>query len=113
MHLERLSKTGSRIVGEVLRAAADGPFFPDWEFHSLFGLEREEVRRIAEQWPLPWAPPEDVVLAVNNAFNMMLSYPHRKHDLWGEWISVDQHALNELFNRLRGRRNENPFERMM
>jgi hypothetical protein len=113
MHLERLSKSESRVVGEVLRAAADGPFFPDWEFHSLFGLEREEVRRIADDWPLPTAPPDDVVVAVNNSMNMMLSYPHRKHDMWEDWISVDQHAVNELFNRLRGHRNESHFDRMM
>jgi hypothetical protein len=113
MHLERLSKQESTVIGEALRAAADGPFFPDWEFHTLFGLERDDVRRIAKEWPLPLVPPEDVVLAVNNSMNMLLSYPHRKHELWAEWISVDQNAFNELFNRLRGRRDESAFDRMM
>jgi hypothetical protein len=61
MHLERLSRQESNIVGEALRAAADGPFFPDWEFSTLFGLKREEVRRIANEWPLPTVPPEEVV----------------------------------------------------
>jgi hypothetical protein len=113
MHLERLSRAESRIVGEVLRAAADGPFFPDWEFQTLFGLYREEVRRIADEWPLPILAVEDVTMAVNNAFNMLLGYPHRKDEIWPEWISVDRAALNELFNRLRGRRNESHFERLM
>jgi hypothetical protein len=27
-----------RIVGECLRASVDGPYFEDWEFHTLFGL---------------------------------------------------------------------------
>ena len=113
MRLERLTESESRVIGEVLRAAADGPFFPDWEFHTLFGLHREQVRRIASEWPLPVLPPEDVELAVNNAINWLLSYPHRKHEIWADWISVDQNALNELFNRLRGRRNESAFDRMM
>ena len=26
----------NRIIGECLRAASEGPFFPDWEFHILF-----------------------------------------------------------------------------
>ena len=32
---------------ESLVAASRGPFFPDWEFHSLFGLDRPEVEAIA------------------------------------------------------------------
>jgi hypothetical protein len=113
MHFERLSKRDSEVVAQALRAAADGPFFPDWEFHTLFGLTRDQVRRISEEWPLPSGSPDDVVLAVNNSMNMLLGYPHRKHDLWAEWISVDRYALNELFSRIRGRRDEITFDRMM
>lgn len=113
MHLERLSKRESEVVGQILRAAAEGPFFPDWEFQTLFGLTRADVRKVAEGWPLPALSSELVELAVNNSFNWMLSYPHRKHDQWEDWISVDQIAANELFNRLRGKGNETPFERMM
>lgn len=112
MHLERLTKQESRIVGEVLRAAADGPFFPDWEFHTLFGLEREQVRRIADEWPLPVQPLEDVTLAVNNAFHNLLAYPHRKNDVWDEWLSVDREVLYGLFKRLRGGGRESFFDRM-
>lgn len=113
MHLERLTQAESRIVGEVLRAAADGPFFPDWEFHTLFGLERQEVRETADRWPLPIVDPQIVTVAVNNSFNNLLGYPHGKDDVWSEWISVDRPALNELFTRLRERRDENYFHRMM
>ena len=48
MNLDSLSDMDKAIVGQALRAAADGPFFPDWEFHTLFGLERSEVRAIAD-----------------------------------------------------------------
>ena len=71
------------------------------------------MRRIAGEWPLPSAPPEDVVLAVNNSMNWLLGYPHRKRHLWSQWISVDQSRFNELFNRVRGRPDEDAFERMM
>ncbi|HSU65699.1 MAG TPA: hypothetical protein VLJ39_02400 [Tepidisphaeraceae bacterium] len=92
-----------------MRAAADGPFFPDCEFSTLFGLKRGEVRRIADEWPLPTVPPEDVVLAINSSMNWLLSYPHRKHELWSEC----QSGFNELFNKLRRKKNETPFDRMM
>lgn len=113
MHLERLSQSESRIVGEVLRAAADGPFFPEWEFHTLFGLSREQVRRIADEWPLAVLPPGDVTLAVNNSLNMLLGYPHGRDEVWAEWISIDRAALSELFARLRGHAHDNHFERLM
>jgi hypothetical protein len=113
MHFERLTKRESDVVGEALRAAADGPFFPDWEFETLFGLPREQVRRVADEWPIPTAPPEEVVMAVNNSLNWLLSYPHQKHDIWGDWISLGQQAVNELFNKLRSKRNETPFERAL
>ena len=38
------------VVKECLLAAAEGPFFPDWEFHARFGLERAEVRRVLNFW---------------------------------------------------------------
>jgi hypothetical protein len=43
MDFDSLSELDKAIVGQALRAAANGPFFPDWEFHALFGLERSEV----------------------------------------------------------------------
>lgn len=104
MHLECLNQAESRVVAEVLRATADGPFFPDWEFPTLFGLEREDVREIADQWPLATVDPHVMAVAVNNSFNNLLGYPHHKDDVWSDWISVDRSALNELFNRLRERR---------
>jgi hypothetical protein len=39
MDLDSLSDVDKVILGQALSAAADGPFFPDWEFHTLFGLE--------------------------------------------------------------------------
>ena len=79
----------------------------------LFGLSREQVRRVADGWPLPNMPPDEVALAVNNALNSLLSYPHHKHHLWHEWISVDQDRVNNVYNYLRGKRNESPFDRAM
>ena len=39
------------VIERCLRAAVEGPFFPDWEFHALFGLDREEVRAVLSAWP--------------------------------------------------------------
>lgn len=113
MNFSGLSDDDVTVLGEALRASADGPFFPDWEFHSLFGLNRSEVRAIANAWPRRVASAKDIELAVNNSLNNLLGYPHGEEAVWSKWISVDKGQLRTLFGRLLGRGGENYFERMM
>ena len=80
-------KWTSKSLDQGLHAAADGPFFPDGEFHTLFGLDRSEVRKIADEWPKCSASAEDVTTAVNNSLNNLLGYPHSEDAVWPQWIS--------------------------
>lgn len=73
------------VLGPCLRVAVDGPYFPDWEFHTLMGLSRDEMRAIADAWPSPpiealmgYESPEHAQrVAVNNAANSLVGgYPH-------------------------------------
>jgi hypothetical protein len=113
MNFEQLSESDKIAIGQALRAAADGPFFPDWEFQTLFGLQRSEVRAIADAWPQPTASAENVTIAVNNSLNNLLGYPHSMEAEWAKWISVEPEHLNELFNRLRRGGDERFFHRVM
>lgn len=113
MGLHHISDSDGTLVGQALRAAVDGPFFPDWEFQTLFGLTRSEVRAVADAWPnVEWSRTE-VVLAVNNALNNLLGYPHGQDSVWSEWISVSPRELDDLFCRLRGAVGERYFDRLM
>src|SRR5262245_15865777 len=69
---ERFSDREIAAIGASLRAAAEGPFFPDWEFELLFGLRREEVAVIAGNWPFVDQGDKSVRLAINNALNNLL-----------------------------------------
>ncbi|MGB9067819.1 MAG: hypothetical protein WCC21_04560 [Candidatus Acidiferrales bacterium] len=95
MNFEHLSDADRAVLGQALRAAADGPFFDDEEFHTLFGLTRSEVRGVADAWPNVEFQSEDVQLAVNNSLNNLLGYPHRQDSVWSEWISVNPRQLDE------------------
>ena len=64
------------LIGKCLKAAAIGPYFPDWEFPTLFGLTREQMKAIAHGWPLNATDP-DTATAVRNTFSNLLGYPHR------------------------------------
>ena len=99
--IERLSDQDRLIVRDCLRAAVEGPFFPDWEFHTLFGLTREEVRWVLETWPETGAA--DVQdTAVRNSLNHLLGYPHNDWEAWRRFISVDPPDVAGVLSRWRG-----------
>ncbi len=64
------------VMGRCLRAAADGPFFEDREFSTLFGLSRSEVRLVAERWPDVDRSDTAVDAAITNSMVNLLGYPH-------------------------------------
>jgi hypothetical protein len=68
--VERLSAREIEIVRQCLSAAVEGPFFPDWEFAALIGLDRDGVAAVLAAWP---ARDDDTQeLAVNNVLNNLL-----------------------------------------
>lgn len=106
--MERLTDVDTRIIGECLRAAAEGPFFrdegandPDWEFHSLFGLTREELAQIATAWPNVDSQNESIVLAVTNSLVNLLGYPHGHDKEWSSFISVSVDEVTVVFEKWR------------
>jgi hypothetical protein len=101
MSLETLDDRERELVGQCLRAAASGPFFPDWEFSTLFGLERGEMLAIAQRWPSS-ADWEFAEVAVNNALVNLLGYPHGCDAVWEEWISAPPERLRDLLAKVRG-----------
>jgi len=91
-----------RVVGECLRAAVDGPFFPDWEFHTLMGLERPEMRAILNDWPVQTTDDYNFVLAVRGAMLDLLGYQHGYRDdlVWRFYISVDPREVKRVILKL-------------
>lgn len=67
--LANLDEAEREVVRECLRATVEGPFFPDWEFSTIFGLERDEVRRVLLSWPTLDEADESVVRAISNSLN--------------------------------------------
>lgn len=41
------------LIAACLLAAEEGPFFPNWEFQTLFGIERAELAEVRRHWPTP------------------------------------------------------------
>jgi len=92
------------IVRECLRATVEGPFFPEWEFGIIFGLERDEVRQVLLSWPKLDESDDIVTRAINNCFNNLISYPApNKQVVWPMFISVSPIELARIFDKWKGR----------
>lgn len=102
MTFEQLSAKEREVVGECLRAAANGPFFDhDSEFDTLFGIEREGVAAVAAAWPDVDDNDEAVELAVNNSMLHLCGYPHRRERYWAEWVSVPEEEVERILTKWR------------
>jgi len=110
MPLDDLNEKERKVVRECLRAAVEGPFFPDWVFHTLFGLEREEVKTVLKSWPKLNEAEETVQLAINNSLNNLLGYPHGCEDEWPQFISVSSSEVARILNKWNGKLIGSYFE---
>jgi hypothetical protein len=81
MSLNDLTAEEREIVRRALVAAAEGPYFPEWEFQTLFGITRPEVSHVIEGWPVVHESRDVVHLAINNALGNLLGYPHGRPEL--------------------------------
>jgi hypothetical protein len=106
----RLSEADRELVGRALEAAVAGPYFPDWEMHTIMGFRWEELAQIADAWPETVAiagdhhePAEIQRVAVNNVLANFIGYPHRQWDrLTKELGGADSDRLIELLFAWRG-----------
>jgi hypothetical protein len=102
--LANLDEKERETIRECLRAAAEGPFYPDWEFGTIFGLERDDVKRVLMAWPEVNEVDEYVVHAINNSLNNILGYPARnKEEMWPKFISVTPRAVASVLDKWKGR----------
>src|SRR2546423_769994 len=111
MQPQHLTPRDLQLIGECLRAAADGPFFEDdREFSTLFGMSKADVRRIAVAWPAVEMSSNDVDGCVRASLGHLLSYPHRQERHWPQWISGSNQEVFDCLARWRGEAPRNPLE---
>ena len=99
MGLAHCSEADRKLIRECLVASVEGPFFPDWEFSLLFWLERAEVAAVLQAWPDVGERDPCVRLAVNNALNNLLGYPHGLE--LGPYVSASEGELRCVLERWR------------
>jgi hypothetical protein len=95
---ESLTDQEVESVREAMLGAANGRYFPNWEFEALIGLDREEVRREAASWPETEDWTSQATAAINS-LNNLLYYPHGRGIR--EYVkSYPSKKLPQLLNKL-------------
>lgn len=102
MRFLEMGQSERAVILECLKAAVFGPFFPEWEFQTLFGIYRLEMREIVETWDQIDKDSEKVRLAINDAFNNLLRYPHGEDKSWNRYISVPKETVAAIYSKWNG-----------
>jgi hypothetical protein len=89
-----------KLISACLLAAETGPFFPAWEFQTLFGVTRSELAAVRSRWPDVSFDDESVYLSVMNSVGNLLGYPHGKEDALRTYSSEGLSKIRHLRDRL-------------
>jgi hypothetical protein len=94
----KLTDTQQQIFRQCLNAVVNGPFFPDWEFHTLFGVDRNEIDEILNKWPNVNYKDNTIKIAINNTLNNLCGYPisSEEQERWTEFISISRVELSVM-----------------
>lgn len=101
MPLIDLTEKEKAVIFDCLRCVASGKvILHDAEFHALFGMEVPEFLAVVDKWPNVDDSEESVFLAINNAMNNLLGYPHGQ-DL-NDHIRASKPDILRVFQKWRG-----------
>jgi len=97
---EALSPIEIETVRRALRAAVEGTFFPDWEFETLIGVNRETVRKVQTAWPQQTIDQDEFSCAVIGSMSNLIGYPHGKEDELISYVPEGRAAIKNALDRL-------------
>ncbi|TWT12769.1 hypothetical protein [Reyranella sp. CPCC 100927] len=94
MATNTLTEHQIEVVRNCLVAAIEGPFFEDWEFHTLIGIDRLELKEILEKWPATDSRDEN---AARNVMGNLLGYPHGQDGALLRYVSGGRTEIESVF----------------
>lgn len=99
--IDSLTQRELSIVRDCMQAVVKGPFIPDREFPTLFGIERTAVAAVLNQWPAVDFADETVRLAVLNSLVQLLGYPIEQPAEWPLYIHASEDEVKRVLEKLR------------
>jgi hypothetical protein len=97
---ENLTPAEIETVRRGLAASVEGKFFPDWEFQTLMGVDRDVVRNVLNAWPNVTVGKDEFMCAVMNSLNNLLGYPHKQEIQLQQFVAEGRAAIGNVLRRL-------------
>jgi hypothetical protein len=94
-----MSPADHTLIVRAMNLAADSELFSDSEFQTLFGVERDSVRKVAANWPNVDMKADVVRCSVLNSLNNLRGYPHGEDSRIEQQLGVELTALGGLYAR--------------
>jgi hypothetical protein len=88
-----------KLISALLLAAETGPFFPEWEFSTLFGLERSELAAVRSRWPDVSLEDEDVYQSVLSSLALLIAYPHGHEEALLRYCPEGRLKIKHLYDK--------------
>jgi hypothetical protein len=88
------------IISRCLIAAEEGPFFPEWEFETLFGVNRAEIRNVRLRWPNVSLKDEMVYVSIFNSLTHLIAYPHGDEKALQRYVPEGRSKIRQVLDRL-------------
>jgi hypothetical protein len=95
-----LSERELDIVTKSLRAAADGEFFPEWEFETLIGATRSKIRSEADAWRSSAGNSLQMRELALSVISNLLGYPHDRQRELEAIVGASSKELDALMRKL-------------
>jgi hypothetical protein len=83
----------------MLACLNDTESFEEWEFSTIFGVNRDQMRAVMERWPDVDQTSTDVLCAVGNSLANLLGYPHGHNDDFDAHFGVPFADVKKLMRR--------------
>jgi hypothetical protein len=94
-----LSVAESALLDACFRETTEGPYFPDWEFPTLFGATRDKVRASRRHWATGKMDGQDHHVA-SQVLTNLISYPHGLAKQLGDTVGGSVDELSKLRDKL-------------
>lgn len=101
MSINDCSKNELDIIKKCLLVCFDEEIFPDYIFHTIFGIDRKVYSILIHQFPEIDLRNASMRLAVMNSINNILGCPHKKSEIIEKSINCNKIELKEIRRKLK------------
>ena len=98
--IHELSNSEKNTVKLALQATSEGPFFEEWEFQTLMGVDRSTLQDILNDWPEQKVENNEFICAIMNSLANLIGYPHGQEAELAKIIPGGIDELERIANKL-------------